>query len=74
MSVIFPKNERVKRSLDGNYRLLIYGGTGVGKTFFSSQFENPILLSTDGNWRFTDLPYLPIHKWKASASDLRMQN
>lgn len=65
MAVIIPGIASVKRKIDGNYRILLYSAPGVGKTFFAGQFESPLLLSTDGNWRFTELPAMPITSWKA---------
>lgn len=68
MAVTFPKNERVKRELDGNYKLLIYSAPGVGKTYFAERFPEPLLLSTDGNWRFTNIPAMVVSKWKSSKT------
>lgn len=68
MAVVIPGTAPVKRSVEGNYRVLVYSSPGVGKTYFAGKFESPLLLSTDGNWRYTELPAMPITSWKASKS------
>jgi len=65
MSII-PPNVRIKRDSKSAIKLLLYGAPGVGKSYFAYQFPDPLILSTDGNYIYSDLPALSINQWKAS--------
>lgn len=38
----------------------LYGAPFSGKTTFTNEFPNPLMLNTDGNIRFVDAPYISI--------------
>ncbi|SLN00175.1 hypothetical protein FM106_18645 [Brachybacterium faecium] len=38
----------------------LYGAPFTGKTTFTNEFPNPLMLNTDGNIRFVDAPYISI--------------
>lgn len=60
---ILPKNE--PRAKDISPRVfLLWGASMSGKTYLAREFPNPILLSTDGNWRKVDTPSIEIKSFK----------
>src|SRR5690554_1865314 len=62
---LLPKNEKVDRSKDQAIKLLLYGESGIGKSYFANNFPEPLILSTDGNYVHTSSPALVINNWKA---------
>lgn len=58
--MLLPKNER--RNLEGTKKkvIWIYGSPFSGKTTFANAFPDPLMLNTDGNYKFVDAPVLPI--------------
>lgn len=58
--MILPENKR--RSLETATKKVvwIYGSPFSGKTTFANHFPDPLMLNTDGNYKFVDAPVLPI--------------
>ena len=64
-----PENKPVLRGPGDRKRLLIYGKSYTGKTYFASSFPNPLILSTDGNYRLYDVPSIDIvERFKANVA------
>lgn len=59
-TMILPKNERRDLNSATNRKLWIYGAPFSGKTRFANQFNDPLMLNTDGNIKFVDAPYIAI--------------
>ena len=58
--MLLPKNERRKIDEVTKRVMWIYGAPFSGKTTFANQFNDPLLINTDGNIKFVDAPYVPI--------------
>lgn len=59
MSLI-PKCERRKVDTIDKQIMWIYGAPYTGKTYLANTFPNPLILNTDGNYKFVDAPYVEI--------------
>lgn len=55
-----PKNERKQKQVDLKPDMWIYGPSYVGKTTFMDQFDNVLMLNTDGNTDNITSPVQPI--------------
>lgn len=55
-----PKNERRKPTGTINKKVWLYGAPFSGKTTFANDFPDPLILSTDGNVKFLDAPFVHI--------------
>jgi stage III sporulation protein SpoIIIAA len=60
MSLI-PKNQKIDRTGEQKIKALIYGKPMSGKTTLAVNFPNALILSTDGNYKATDVPAIDIH-------------
>lgn len=58
--MILPSNERRNIEKVTKRTVWIYGKPFSGKTTFANNFEDPLMLNTDGNIKFVDAPYIPI--------------
>lgn len=45
-------------------RMWIYGSPNTGKTHFAAQFPKPLLLSTDGNYVYENIPANSLDAWE----------
>lgn len=61
---MLPKNEPRVIKPDERIRLYIYGMPYSGKTTFASQFPDPVILSTDGNYDLLDTPAITLKTTK----------
>ena len=68
---LIPENKKVIRKNDSAFKVLLYGDTGIGKTHFASKWPDPLIISTDGNYVYTDLPAIPISNWIAERKDFK---
>lgn len=59
-TMILPKNERRVETNKGFKRIWIYGLPFSGKTYLANQFNNVLMLNTDGNVNNVDAPVVPI--------------
>lgn len=55
-----PKNERRKKQMDLKPDIWLYADSYVGKTTFMDQFDDVLMLNTDGNTDNITSPVLPI--------------
>ena len=57
---LIPKSER--RTVDTIDKKVfhVYGAPYCGKTYLANTFPNPLMLNTDGNFKFVDAPYVEI--------------
>lgn len=51
---LIPKNERRVVERIEKKRILLFGAPGAGKTYLANGFPDPLLINTDGNWKFVD--------------------
>lgn len=58
--MLLPKNERRNINATAKKVIWVYGSPFSGKTTFANQFPDPLMLNTDGNYRFVDAPVLHI--------------
>lgn len=58
--MLLPENKR--RPIESTTKKVVwlYGNPFSGKTTFANHFPDPIMLNTDGNYKFVDAPVLPI--------------
>ena len=62
-----PENKPRELQPTHNIKLFLYGEPYTGKTTFASKFPNPLILSTDGNYKFLTTPALDVNNltdWK----------
>ena len=59
-TMVLPKNQRRSESSSGFKRMWIYGLPFSGKTYLANQFQNVLMLNTDGNVNNVDAPVVPI--------------
>jgi len=55
-----PENKRRNIEAVTKRTIWIYGAPFSGKTTFANDFPDPLMLNTDGNYKFVDAPVLPI--------------
>lgn len=55
-----PENKRRNIEAVTKRVIWIYGAPFCGKTTFANGFPDPLMLNTDGNYRFVDAPVIPI--------------
>ncbi len=55
-----PENKRRNIEAVTKRVIWIYGVPFCGKTTFANEFPDPLMLNTDGNYRFVDAPVIPI--------------
>lgn len=55
-----PENKRVQRDRTQNIKIWVYGTPNIGKTTFANQFPDPIMINTDGNFKYVDAPVISI--------------
>lgn len=55
-----PENKRRNIEAVTKRVIWIYGAPFCGKTTFANRFPDPLMLNTDGNYRFVDAPVIPI--------------
>ena len=55
-----PENKRRNIETVTKRVIWIYGVPFCGKTTFANNFPDPLMLNTDGNYRFVDAPVIPI--------------
>lgn len=55
-----PENKRRNIEAVTKRVIWIYGVPFCGKTTFANDFPDPLMLNTDGNYRFVDAPVIPI--------------
>lgn len=48
LNLILPTQKTTPKSCPSDYKWLIYGPPGIGKTTFSNQFPNPLILDFEG--------------------------
>jgi phage nucleotide-binding protein len=58
--MLLPENKRRNLNATTKKVLWVYGAPFSGKTTFANHFPDPIMLNTDGNYKFVDAPVLPI--------------
>lgn len=51
-----PSNTPTVREMSQGFAMLLYGEPKVGKTHFAATFPNPLILSTDGNFKGVTTP------------------
>lgn len=54
--VSLPKNEPRDIKKDLRHKVLLYGDSYVGKTTVADGFPNPVIISTDGNYKYVKSP------------------
>ena len=59
-TMLLPSNERRNIEKASKKVIWIYGSPFCGKTTFSNQFPDPLMLNTDGNIKFVDAPFIAI--------------
>ena len=58
--MLLPENKRRNLETTAKKVVWVYGSPFSGKTTFANHFPDPIMLNTDGNYKFVDAPVLPI--------------
>lgn len=58
--MLLPENKRRTIETATKKVVWLYGSPFSGKTTFANHFPDPIMLNTDGNYKFVDAPVLPI--------------
>lgn len=66
---LLPKCERRKVDSIDKKVFWIYGAPYCGKTYFANTFPNPLMINTDGNYKFVDAPYVHIKDEKEGRVD-----
>lgn len=72
--MIVPIDLRSTRNIvgDGRKKILVYGRSGVGKTYFAGGFPKPIFLAFEEGMLTLaekDIPYLQINHWKQELEE-----
>ncbi len=58
--MILPENKRVQRDGTKSIKIWIYGTPNIGKTTFANQFPDPLMINTDGNYKYVDAPVVTL--------------
>ena len=58
--MLLPENKRRNLEATSKKVVWIYGSPFSGKTTFANQFPDPLMLNTDGNFKFVDAPVIHI--------------
>jgi phage nucleotide-binding protein len=58
--MLLPENKRRNLNATTKKVIWIYGSPFSGKTTFANHFPDPIMLNTDGNFKFVDAPVIHI--------------
>lgn len=58
--MVLPENKRIKRDGSKNIKIWVYGAPNIGKTTFANQFPEPLMINTDGNYKYVDAPVISL--------------
>lgn len=58
--MLIPKNEKVAVEKNTLKKIYLYGAPFSGKTYLANQFEDALMLNSDGNTKFVDSPRIHI--------------
>ena len=58
--MILPENKRVQRDGAKSIKIWVYGTPNIGKTTFANQFPDPLMINTDGNYKYIDAPVISL--------------
>jgi len=59
-NMLIPKNEKVAITPDALKKVYLYGAPFAGKTYLANQFEDALLINSDGNTKYVDSPRIHI--------------
>lgn len=60
LDMVLPSTERRTIEKNGYKKIWIYGLPFSGKTYLANEFETPLMLNTDGNFKQVDAPVIRI--------------
>lgn len=60
IDMMLPSTERRQINVSSNKKIWMYGLPFTGKTYLANQFEKPLMLNTDGNYKQVDAPVVRI--------------
>lgn len=63
-TLVLPTEKNQPKNKVSDYRWLIYGPPGIGKTTFANSFEMPLILDFEGGTNHLESYRIPISTWK----------